>query len=178
MAVKYLTTNELPLNVDSLSAGDRVFISGTIYTARDAAHIKLCELIDRKEPLPFELCGSVIYYAGPTPAKDNGQIGSFGPTTSVRMDKFTPLLLENGLCAMIGKGDRSQAVIDSVVKHGAVYFCAGGGLGALISKCIESVEEIAFHELGCESIKKLTVKNMPLITAIDCFGNSIFNRIG
>ena len=165
--------------IRSLRAGDRVSLSGVIYTGRDAAHKRLCNLLDAGEKLPVDLDGQAIYFVGPCPAPPGKVIGAAGPTTSGRMDAYSPVLIEKcNLKAMIGKGDRSQAVIDSVVKHGAVYFCAGGGLGALISKCIESVEEIAFYELGCESIKKLTVKNMPLIAAIDCFGNSIFNRIG
>lgn len=172
----YLNTDEICEYARQLSAGDRVFLSGTVFTARDAAHKRLCELLKTGLSLPFELKGSVIYYAGPTPSKADGQPGSFGPTTSVRMDKFTPLLLDNGLCAMIGKGDRSVSVTESIVKNKAVYLCASGGLGALISKSIISVEEIAFPELGCESIKRLTVKDMPLITAIDSSGNSIFNR--
>lgn len=176
MAELYLLVDELKFNIPSLNVGDKVYLSGTIYTARDAAHARICSMIEENAPLPFELDGAVIYYAGPTPAKENGQIGSFGPTTSSRMDAFSPPLLDRGLIAMIGKGDRSRSVIDAIVRNKAVYFCAGGGLGALISNSIKAVEEIAFPELGCESIKKLTVDRFPLVTAVDCNGNSIFNR--
>ncbi len=159
-----------------LHAGDSVLLSGTIYTARDAAHKKLCTLIAEKKALPFELQDAVIYYAGPTPTKDNGQIGAIGPTTSSRMDAFAPTLLANGLALMIGKGTRSDTVCTAIKQNNAAYFCASGGLGALISKSITSCEEIAFPELGCESIKKLTVENMPLIAAILPNGENIFNR--
>lgn len=171
-----LNTENLQEKIPELQCGDPVLLSGTIYTARDAAHARLCKLIDEKKPLPFDLSGAVIYYAGPTPTKPNGQIGSFGPTTSSRMDAFSPILLKLGLAAMIGKGERSEAVNKAIVENKAVYFCAGGGFGALISQSIKNVEEIAFPELGCESIKKLTVENMPLITAVDSFGRCIFSK--
>ena len=171
-----LSVEQLKDNVSQLVAGQKILLSGTVYTARDAAHLRLCRLISEGKSLPFELKDSVIYFAGPTPTKNDGTIGSFGPTTSSRMDSFSPLLLDNGLLGMIGKGNRSQAVIDSIIKNQAVYFCAGGGLGALISKSILALEEIAFPELGCESIKKLTIKDMPLIVGIDSSGESIFNR--
>lgn len=176
MIERSITVSALRDNLSSLTVGTKILLTGTVYTARDAAHQRLCALIDENKTLPFELNGSVIYFAGPTPSKDDGTIGSFGPTTSSRMDKFSPILLDKGLVGMIGKGNRSQAVIDSIIQNKAIYFCAGGGLGALISKSIVSVEEIAFSELGCESIKKLSVKDMPLIVAIDSNGNSIFNR--
>lgn len=176
MAELYLLVDELKFNIPSLNVGEKVYLSGTVYTARDAAHARLCTMINKNCPLPFELDGAVIYYAGPTPTKESGQIGSFGPTTSSRMDAFAPTLLDRGLVAMIGKGDRSQSVVDAIVRNKAVYFCAGGGLGALISNSIKNVEEIAFPELGCESIKKLTVDRFPLVTAVDCNGKSIFNR--
>ena len=156
--------------------GDKVFFSGVIYTARDAAHKRLLEMIEKGDTLPFDLKDSIIYYAGPTPTKPDGTIGSFGPTTSSRMDAFAPELLDMGMLAMIGKGNRSKAVSDAIVRNKAIYFCAGGGFGALISNSVKSVEEIAFPELGCESIKKLVVCEMPLVVAIDCRGNSIFNR--
>lgn len=133
-------------------------------------------MLDNGEKLPFSLDGAVIYYAGPTPTKPDGTIGSFGPTTSSRMDAFSPRLLDNGLKAMIGKGNRSPEVVEAIQRNKALYFCAGGGFGALISNSIISVEEIAFPELGCESIKKLVVKDFPLIVAIDSRGNSVFNR--
>lgn len=157
----------------SLQPGQIVHLSGTIYTARDAAHKKLCQLIQNGKPLPFPLQDSIIYYAGPTPQHPDGQIGSFGPTTSKRMDAFAPILMQNGLAAMIGKGGRNAAVRTAIQENKCVYFCAYGGLGALISKCIVSCEEIAFPELGCESIKRLTVLDMPLLTAITPDGNSI-----
>ena len=162
--------------VGKLSAGDKVYLSGEIYTARDAAHSRLCALIREGKELPFDISGAVIYYAGPSPTKDDGTIGSFGPTTSSRMDAFAPMLLDLGLKAMIGKGNRSADVIDAIVRNDAVYFCAGGGFGALISQSIEKIEEIAFPELGCESIKRLTVRDMPLTVTVDSRGNSIFNR--
>lgn len=176
MTEYYIGTDELSLFTDVLCAGDKVYLSGTVYTARDAAHSRLCGLIKEEKELPFELRGAIIYFAGPSPTKDDGTIGSFGPTTSSRMDAFSPTLLDRGLLGMIGKGNRSGDVIDAIVRNRAVYFCAGGGFGALISQTIEKIEEIAFPELGCESIKRLTVKNMPLTVGIDIHGNSIFNR--
>lgn len=167
------------IDVDSINnynyeCGDRILLSGTIYTARDAAHKKLFEILDNGGNLPFELKGAVIYYAGPTPAKPGKAVGACGPTTSSRMDKFAPRLYDLGVYATIGKGERSQNVVDSIIRNKAVYFCAVGGAGALISKSIISAEEIAFCELGCESIKKLRVVDLPLIVAIDKNGNNIF----
>lgn len=159
-----------------LRAGDTVLLSGTIYTARDAAHKKIFEKLDQGEPLPFELEHATIYYAGPTPAPEHLPIGSCGPTTSGRMDVFTPRLLDLGLKCMIGKGERSQAVMDAIVRNQAIYLCAIGGAGALAAKCVRSVEVIAFEELGCESVKRLEVENFPLIVAIDSLGNSLFER--
>lgn len=172
----YIDVSELSSLTEKLSAGDKVYLSGEIYTARDAAHSRLCALIRDNKELPFDVSGAVIYYAGPSPTKDDGTIGSFGPTTSSRMDAFSPMLLDLGLRGMIGKGNRNADVIDAIVRNNAVYFCAGGGFGALISQSIEAIEEIAFSELGCESVKRLTVKDMPLTVAVDCRGNSIFNR--
>lgn len=172
----YLNTNNINEWVEKLEKGDRVYLSGTIYTARDAAHKKIVALINENKPLPFELTNSIIYYAGPTPAKNNLAIGSIGPTTSSRMDCFTPLLLNNGLKAMIGKGGRSSEVVASMVKNKAVYFAAVGGAGALYSGAVTSCEVIAFEELGCESVKKLTIKDFPVTVAIDSFGNSLFER--
>ena len=172
----YIKTENLSSFADKLTVGDKVYLTGEIFTARDAAHQRLCKLIEENKPLPFDIDGAVIYFAGPSPSKDDGTIGSFGPTTSSRMDAFSPVLLELGLIGMIGKGDRSREVINAIVRNKAVYFCAGGGFGALISQSIEKVEEIAFPELGCESIKRLTVRNMPLTVGVDSSGNSIFNR--
>lgn len=176
MACYYISTDKLSEYITGLIAGDRVYLSGVVYTARDAAHSRLFQLLDNNDCLPFEIDGAVIYYAGPSPTKDCGQIGSFGPTTSSRMDAFSPRLLDLGLKAMIGKGNRSFDVIDAVRRNKAVYFCAGGGFGALISKSIISSEVIAFPELGCESIKKLQIKEMPLVVAVDSNGNSVFDR--
>ncbi|MBE6716756.1 MAG: TRZ/ATZ family protein [Ruminococcaceae bacterium] len=176
MAKYYINTSELSDFTAKLKTGDRVYLSGTVYTARDAAHSAVFRMLDNGEKLPFDIKGAVIYYAGPTPTNDRGRIGSFGPTTSSRMDAFSPRLLDLGLLAMIGKGNRSAEVVKAIKRNNAVYFCAGGGLGALISKSIISSEVIAFPELGCESIKKLEISDMPLITAIDCSGNSIFDR--
>ena len=176
MAAAELNTKDVRQAAQYLRAGDRVLLSGVVYTARDAAHARLFSLLDLGEPLPFPLQDAVIYYAGPTPRKPNGQIGSFGPTTSARMDRFSPRLLDLGLAAMIGKGDRSEQVVQSIRKNGALYFCAGGGFGALISRSIADMEEIAFPELGCESIKRLQVVGLPLLVGVDAHGNSIFQR--
>lgn len=160
----------------TLKAGDAVLLSGYIYTSRDAAHKRIFELLDSGGTLPYELKNAVIYYAGPTPAPDGMPIGSCGPTTSGRMDVYSPRMLDLGLAAMIGKGERNQAVCDAIVRNRAVYFCAIGGAGALAAKCIKSCEVIAFDDLGCESVKKLYIENFPLITAIDCHGGNLFNR--
>ncbi|MBQ3150541.1 MAG: fumarate hydratase C-terminal domain-containing protein [Clostridia bacterium] len=157
-----------------LKCGDRVLLSGTVYTARDAAHKRMFELLDKGEKLPFDIDGACIYYAGPTPAKPGTVIGSCGPTTSSRMDKFAPRLLDMGLAAMIGKGERDKSVTDAIVRNGAVYLCAIGGAGALAARCIKECEEIAFFDLGCESIKRLTVDSFPLTVAIDSFGGTLF----
>ena len=156
----------------SLKAGDYVYLSGTIYTARDAAHKRMKEALDQGQKLPFDLKGSVIYYMGPSPAREGRPIGSAGPTTASRMDKYTPELLDLGLGAMIGKGKRSPAVIDAMVRNGAVYFAAVGGAGALLSKCILSSEIVAYDDLGAEAIRKLEVKNFPVIVVIDSQGNN------
>ena len=153
--------------VSNLKAGDYVYLSGTIYTARDAAHKRIYEAMQRGEEIPLELMNNIIYYLGPSPAREGQVIGSAGPTTSSRMDKYTPLLLENGLKGMIGKGKRSQEVIDSMHKNHAVYFAAIGGAGALLSKCIKKSELIAYDDLGTEAVRKLEVENLPVIVVID-----------
>jgi len=153
--------------VSNLKAGDYVYLSGTIYTARDAAHKRIYEAMQRGEEIPLELMNNIIYYLGPSPAREGQVIGSAGPTTSSRMDKYTPLLLENGLKGMIGKGKRSQEVIDSMHKNHAVYFAAIGGAGALLSKCIKKSEIIAYEDLGTEAVRKLEVENLPVIVVID-----------
>ena len=160
--------------VNSLKAGDYVYITGTIYTARDAAHKRMYEAINNGESIPFELKNNIIYYLGPSPAREGQVIGSAGPTTSSRMDKYTPLLLEHGLKGMIGKGKRSNEVIKSMHKNNAVYFAAIGGAGALLSKCIKKAEVIAYDDLGTEAIRKLEVENLPAIVVIDQAGNNLY----
>ncbi len=157
-----------------LKAGDYVYISGTIYSARDAAHKRLYETMLEEKEIPIDLKDNIIYYLGPTPAKEGQVIGSAGPTTSSRMDKYTPLLLDHGLNGMIGKGKRSKEVIDSIVKNKAVYFAAVGGAGALLSKCIKSSEIIAYDDLGTEAIRKMKVEDFPVIVVIDSEGNNLY----
>lgn len=158
----------------SLRAGDYVYISGIIYTARDAAHKRMTETLERGEPLPIDIKGNVIYYMGPSPAREGRPIGSAGPTTASRMDKYTPRLLDLGMGAMIGKGKRSQAVIDGIVRNGSVYFAAVGGAGAILSKCIKKSEVVAYDDLGTEAIRKLTVEDFPVIVVIDSEGNNLY----
>lgn len=160
--------------VNSLKAGDCVYITGTIYTARDAAHKRMYEAIKNGENIPFELKNNIIYYLGPSPAREGQVIGSAGPTTSSRMDKYTPLLLEHGLKGMIGKGKRSDNVIESMYKNNAVYFAAIGGAGELLSKCIKKAEVIAYDDLGTEAIRKLEVENLPAIVVIDNKKNNMY----
>lgn len=169
-----LDTGELRTAAGRLRVRDRVLLSGTIYTARDAAHKRMTAMLEAGEQLPFALEGAVIYYAGPTRAPEGMPIGSCGPTTSSRMDVFTPLFLDRGLCGMIGKGERSAAVREAIVRNGAVYFCAIGGAGALACRAIRSCEVIAFPELGCESVKRLEIVKFPLIVGIDSRGQDIF----
>ncbi len=166
-------TNDI---VRSLRAGDEVAISGVVYTARDAAHKRLCELIRQGRQLPVPLEGQVFYFVGPTPAPPGRVIGSAGPTTSARMDKFSPLLLDAGLKAMIGKGYRSSEVIESLKKNCAVHFAALGGAGALLSQYIISAEVAAYEDLGTEAIRKLEMRDFPAIVAYDSFGNSVFEK--
>ena len=172
----FLNTDELSEKAELVSAGDRVFLSGAVYTARDAAHKRITDIIKNGKELPFNLSGSAIYYAGPTPAPNGLAVGSCGPTTSSRMDPYTPALLDLGLKCIIGKGERNNDVISSIIKNEAVYLCAVGGAGALAAKHITSCEEIAFSDLGCESVKKLNFKDFPLICAIDCKGENLFVR--
>ena len=159
---------------ETLKAGDYVYISGTIYTARDAAHKRMAEALSRGEALPFDIKDQVIYYMGPAPAREGQVIGSAGPTTASRMDKYAPELLDLGLKGMIGKGKRSKAVLDGVVRNKAVYLAAVGGAGALLSKCITSAEVIAYEDLGTEAIRKLTVKDFPAIVVADCEGHNLY----
>ncbi len=161
--------------ISQLHAGDRITISGTLYTARDAAHKRMTQQLCGGASLPFDPKGQTIYYAGPCPAKPGHVIGSCGPTTSGRMDAYTPALLDLGLKAMVGKGQRSKEVVDAMVRNHCVYLGAIGGAGALYSKCITSMEVIAYEDLGPESVKKLTVKDMPLTVIIDCRGNNLYD---
>ena len=160
--------------IRDLKAGDKVFLSGTIYTARDAAHKRMDEILDKDGSLPFDVKGNVIYYMGPSPARPGKVIGSAGPTTASRMDKYTPRLLDLGLLGMIGKGKRSPEVHEAIIRNGAVYFVAIGGAGALLSKCIKKSEVIAYDDLGTEAIRKLTVEDFPCIVVTDPSGNSLY----
>jgi fumarate hydratase subunit beta len=160
--------------VKKLTAGDYVFLSGTIYTARDAAHKRMSETLAEGNALPFDIKGQVIYYMGPSPAREGRPIGSAGPTTASRMDRYTPQLLDLGLGAMIGKGKRTKEVLDAIVRNESVYFAAVGGAGALISKCITSSEVIAYDDLGAEAIRKLTIENLPVVVVADCKGNNFY----
>ena len=163
--------------VKALEAGDYVYITGTIYTARDAAHLRMSEPLDRGEELPIDLNNNIIYYMGPTPAREGRVIGSAGPTTASRMDKYAPRLLDLGLTGMIGKGRRKPEVTDSIVRNGAVFFAAVGGAGALLSKCIKKAEVIAYDDLGTEAIRKLEVENFPVIVVIDSKGRNLYDEV-
>ena len=182
---KHITAPITKETAKSLHAGDYVYVTGTIYTARDAAHKRMDEALDRGEELPIDIKNQAIYYMGPSPAREGRPIGSAGPTTASRMDKYAPRLLDLGQTAMIGKGKRSQAVIDAVVRNGCVYLAAIGGAGALLSKCIKSSEVVAYEDLGTEAIRKLTdlgteairklqVENLPVIVVIDSEGNNLY----
>jgi fumarate hydratase subunit beta len=173
---KKLTAPMSKEDLKNLKSGDMVYISGTIYTARDAAHKRMSEALNEGKELPIELEGNVIYYMGPSPAREGRPIGSAGPTTASRMDKYTPRLLDLGLNAMIGKGKRSPEVIDAIVRNGAVYFAAIGGAGALLSKSIVESEVVAYEDLGTEAIRKLKVENFPAIVVIDSQGNNLYEK--
>ena len=159
----------------TLKAGDYVYLTGTIYTARDAAHKKMYEALNKGEELPFEVKNNTIYYMGPSPAREGRPIGSAGPTTASRMDKYAPSLLDLGLIGMIGKGKRNQEVHKAIIRNHAVYFAAVGGAGALLSKCITASEVIAYDDLGTEAIRKLTIKDFPVIVVIDSDGNDLYD---
>jgi len=161
-------------DAQSLNSGDYVYISGTIYTARDAAHKRMSETLSKNESLPINMENNIIYYMGPSPERENRVIGSAGPTTSSRMDKYTPDLLDLGLKGMIGKGKRSKEVKDAIIRNGAVYFAAVGGAGALLSKCIKESKVIAYDDLGTEAIRSLKVENFPVIVVIDSKGNDLY----
>lgn len=168
----------LPLTkeaINELKAGDYVFLSGVIYTARDAAHKRMDEALSEGKELPIDIKNNTIYYMGPSPARDGRPIGSAGPTTASRMDKYAPKLLDLGLLGMIGKGRRSDAVRDAIIRNGAVYFAAVGGAGALLSRAIISSEVVAYDDLGTEAIRKLTVKDFPVIVVIDNKGNNLYD---
>ena len=170
-----ITTPVTKENISMLQAGDRVLLSGVVYTARDQAHKRLIEAMENGEALPFELEGSAVYYVGPTPEKEDGSIGSAGPTTAGRMDAYSPMLIKAGSRIMIGKGRRNEAVKAAVREEGAVYLGALGGAGALMAECIKSSEIIAWEDLGCEAVRRLEVRDMPLIVVIDSKGNDFYD---
>lgn len=170
----HLTTDQLRDFLPQLRAGDRVLLSGTIYTARDAAHKRLFALLDEGKELPFPLRDAIIYYAGPTPGQQGMAVGACGPTTASRMNAFAPRLLDLGLAAIIGKGEMSPEVQEALVRNGGCFFAAVGGAGALIAKCIQTAEVIAFEDLGCESIKRMTIQDLPLTVALDSQGGNLY----
>lgn len=171
---KHITTPITAEITKNLKAGDYVYITGTIYVARDAAHKRMIEALDRGEQLPIDIKDATIYYMGPSPAREGRPIGSAGPTTASRMDKYAPTLLDLGQKAMIGKGKRTQEVIDAIVRNQAVYFAAIGGAGALLSKCITRSEVVCYDDLGAEAIRKIEVENFPVIVVIDAEGNNLY----
>ena len=160
-----------------LKAGDYVYITGTMYVARDAAHKRMIEALDKGEELPIDIADSTIYYMGPSPAREGRPIGSAGPTTATRMDKYAPRLLDLGQKAMIGKGKRSREVIDAIVRNKGVYFAAVGGAGALLSKCITKSETVCYEDLGAEAILKIAVENFPVVVVIDSLGNNLYDSV-
>ena len=175
--VKYIQAPLSKADIESLQAGDYVYITGTIFVARDAAHKRMFEAVERKEVLPMEMRDQIIYYMGPSPAREGRPIGSAGPTTASRMDKYAPTFLDMGLKGMIGKGKRSQEVIDAIIRNGAVYFAAVGGAGALLSKKILKSEVIAYDDLGAEAIRKLEVEYFPVVVVIDSKGNNLYENV-
>lgn len=174
MAEYNININQIKEYALVLKAGDTVLLSGTVYTSRDAAHKRIFELLDSGGRLPYDIDGACIYFAGPTPTPEGMVIGSCGPTTSGRMDVYSPRLLDLGLAAMIGKGERNKAVCDAIVRNKAVYFCAIGGAGALYARQIKKCEEIDFKDLGCESVKRLELENFPVVVGIDANGGNLF----
>lgn len=171
---KYINAPISDEDAKSLHSGDYVYITGTIYTARDAAHKRMAEALSAGQPLPIDMKNNVIYYMGPSPAREGRPIGSAGPTTASRMDKYAPRLLDLGLGAMIGKGKRTQEVIDAIIRNESVYFAAVGGAGALLSKCIKRSEVVAYDDLGAEAIRRLEIENFPVIVVIDKDGNNLY----
>lgn len=175
MTERHIHTSELRAVCPSLRAGDRVYLSGTVYTSRDAAHKRIFALLDEGGPLPYPLKDSVIYYSGATPAPKGLPIGACGPTTSGRMDPYAPRLYDDGVIATIGKGERAPAVVEAIARNKAVYLCAVGGAGALAAKSVTACEVIAFEDLGCEAVKQLEIRDFPLIVAVDCHGGNLFD---
>lgn len=171
---RYINTPLDNKTAKTLKAGDYVYITGTIYTARDAAHKRMDETLNRNESLPIDVKGNIIYYMGPSPAREGRPIGSAGPTTATRMDKYAPRLLDMGLIGMIGKGKRQKPVVDAIIRNGAVYFAAVGGAGALLAQRIIKSEVVAYDDLGTEAIRKLEVKDFPVIVVIDSDGNNLY----
>ncbi len=174
---RYITTPLTAEKTEGLKAGDYIYLTGIIYTARDAAHKRMYETMRQGNSIPFELKDNIVYYLGPTPEREGQVIGSAGPTTSSRMDKYTPLLLDNGLKGMIGKGKRNKDVIEAMIKNKAVYFAAVGGAGALLSKKIKTSRVIAYDDLGTEAIRELYVEDFPVIVVIDCEGNNLYEIV-
>ncbi|HWS43527.1 MAG TPA: Fe-S-containing hydro-lyase [Pseudoflavonifractor sp.] len=177
MGALALHTGRLRDVLPSLRAGDRVLLSGVVYTARDAAHKRIIAALDRGEKPPFPIRDAVVYYAGPTPSQQGMAVGACGPTTSGRMDPYTPRLLDLGLAAMIGKGERSAAVAEAIVRNMGCYFAAVGGAGALIARCVKSAQVLAYDDLGCESVKRLEIEDLPLTVALDSRGGDLY-RLG
>ena len=174
---KHIQAPLIDSEIQELKAGDYVYITGTIYSARDAAHLRMYNAMLNRENLPMPLENQVVYYMGPSPAREGRPIGSAGPTTSSRMDKYAPLLLDHGLKGMIGKGKRSEEVQEAIVRNGCVYFAAVGGAGALLSKAIKSSEVIAYDDLGTEAIREMKVENFPAIVVIDKDGNNLYEEV-
>ncbi|MCL2109787.1 MAG: FumA C-terminus/TtdB family hydratase beta subunit [Oscillospiraceae bacterium] len=175
--MKKITTPFTTETIENLQVGEEILLSGEIFTARDAAHKRVCEMLDCGLPLPFEISGQVVYYTGPCPAPPDKIIGSVGPTTSARMDAYAPRLIRAGLRVMIGKGARNSAVVSAIREHKGLYLAAVGGAGALLSLCVERAELIAFEDLGAEAVYKLTVRDMPLVVAVDCGGAELMRNI-
>ena len=173
---KYLTLPLKDEDIEEINTGDTVYLSGEMYVARDAAHKRIYDLINDDKPLPVDLSGVCIYYMGPSPARPGRVIGSAGPTTATRMDKYAPAFLDHGVKVMIGKGRRSDEVRDGIIKNHGVYFAAVGGAGALLSKCITASEIVCYEYLGAEAVRRITVENFPVIAAMDCRGNDIYKK--
>ena len=177
MSLPRIHSSELKTYLPQLHAGDQILLSGEVYTARDTAHYRLCQLLNKGEALPFPLAGAIIYYAGPTPAPPGKPIGAIGPTTSGRMDPYTPLLLQHGLLGMIGKGKRNEEVCQAIQTYGAIYFAATGGAAALMSHCVTAVELVAWPELQAEAIKRLSIVDLPLTVINDIQGRDLYREV-